>query len=191
MESLIQPNEFPIWYSYRIVGIIEHGKDEMEALQKARKILSEFLRWEIIDSYSTFEEKDTWKEDHWAYDWSHLPAVVIASSPEGSHFIEMQYQHTTEKFRTFFEEIKLLMQYLTPEILMDDAPPPYVSKDIEDRLRHLIVINYFHELSECPRGHFWYLYHEYHAIKGRYDLRCALKTPEGLNTYVIPAYLHY
>ena len=178
-------------YSYRIVGIIEHGEDETEALQKGKKTLKEFLRWEIFDECSTFGKEDTWKEDTWGCDWRHLPAVVLASSPEGRHFIEVLHQHTVEKFREFFEEIKILMPYLTPEILMDDAPPPDVSKDIARRLRHLIIINYFHELSGCPRRHYWYLYHEYGAITGRYDLRHALNTQGGLNAYVIPAYLHF
>ncbi len=176
---------------YNIVGIIVHAKDEKKAFAVAKKTLDEMTKWEIFEYYSTFDEETTWKKDNWDCNWEHLPAVVLASSPEGKHFIEVQLQHAMEKFKELFEEIKSLMPYLTPEILMDDAPPPKVPEDIARRLLHLIVFNYFHELSRCPRGCHWYLCHGYSTITGRYDLKCALKTETGLSAYLVPVGLHY
>ncbi len=177
--------------AHNIVGIIVHAKDEKEAFVEAKKILDEMTKWEIFEYYSTFDEETTWKEDDWKCDWGHLPAAVLASSPEGKYFIETQLQHAMEKFKELFEEIKSLMPYLTPEILTDDAPPPNVPKDIARRLLHLIVVNYFHELSRCPRGYHWYLCHEYRTITGQYHLKWALTARDGLNVYVVPVNLHY
>ncbi len=176
---------------YNIVGIIVHAEDEREAFAGAKKTLDAMMKWEIFEYYSTFDEETTWKKDKWGCDWGHLPNVVLASSPEGKHFIEVQLQHAMQKVKELFEEIKSLMPYLTPEILIDDAPLPDVSKNITRRLLYLVGLNYFHELSRCPRGCHWYLYHEDSTITGRYWLKCALETRDGLNVYVAPVGLHY
>jgi hypothetical protein len=176
---------------YNIIGIIVHAKDEKKAFAEAKKILNKMEELGMFEYYSTFDEETTWKEDDWECDWGHLPAVVLASSPEGKHFIEAQLQHAMEKFRELFEEIKSLMPYLTPELLMHDAPLPDVSEDIAHRLLELICFNYFHELTRCPGGHRWYLYHEYSTITAPRDLKWALEPPAGLKAYVVPVNLHY
>ncbi len=177
---------------YNIVGIIVHAKDGKEAFAIAKKALDAMMKLEMFEYYSTFDEKDTLKEDHWGCDWGHLPAVVLATSPEGKHFIEVKFQHTIEKFKALFEDIKLSMPYLTPEILMDETVPlPEFPRDIAGRLLGLTVMNRYNLMSRGLAGRDWFLCHEYYPITGRYHLRFTMKTRDGLNAYVVPAFLKY
>lgn len=171
-----------------IIRVIVHAKDENEALKKGEDILNELVKKEIFDCYRTFESENG---DEWKGDWSHLSPVVLASSPEGRRFIDVGWQYTVGRFTEALEKIKLVIQYLTPEQMLEETSSEDLPKDIKENIHPSIIRCYFHELSDCVETSSRYLYFEQEPITRERDLEWALIAKEGLNVYVIPADVHY
>jgi len=173
---------------YMLIRIIVHAKDGKQAFTKAENALNELVKGEkFFNYYSTFDSERT----RGSYvDWSHLPPVMLASGPEGKHFIEMGWKHTVEGFMEAFEHVKLAVQYLSPEEIMERIYPKDLPADIKKKINVLCIRVYFEELSDRP-GHPKFLYHEHEPIMSKEDLEFALEPEEGLNVYVIPADIHY
>lgn len=173
---------------HMLIRIIVHAKDEKQAFTKAENALNELVKGEkYFDYYSTFDSERT--RDSYV-DWSHLPTVMLASSPEGKHFIEMGWKHTVEGLMEAFEQVKLAVQYLSPQEIMERRYPKDLPKDTKKKINVLSIRVYFDELGNQP-GNPKFLYHEFEPILSNDDLEFALKPEEGLNVYVIPAYVHY
>jgi len=170
-----------------IIAVIVHAKDQEEAYKKGEDVFERFTEEEnLFDYYMTFEGE----EDDWKGRWSHLPAVVLAQSPEGTDFIEEGWRLTVDGFMDAFEHVKLALQYLSPEEIMERTYPEDLPEDIKRKINVLSIQAYFGELSNRPR-YPKFLYHEQEPILSKRDLESALKPEEGLNVYVIPAYVHY
>lgn len=173
---------------YMLIRIIVHAEDEKQAFIKAKNALDELVKGEkYFDYYSTFDSERT--RDSYV-DWRRLPPVMLASSPKGKHFIEMGWKHTVEGFMEAFEQVKLAVQYLSPEEIMERRYPEGLPEDIKKKINVLCIRVYFQELSDLP-GHPKYLYHDHEPILSNEDLEFALKPEEGLKVYVIPADVHY
>jgi hypothetical protein len=173
-----------------IIRVIVHAKDEEEALKKGKDALDRLTKGEKpFDYYITFES--TKNDDDWKGDWAHLPAVVLASSPEGQHFIQKGWRLTVEGFMEALEKVTLAIQHLTPEELMEETPPANLPEDIKGKMDPSHVRYYFHELSDMEGGYPYFVYSEHEPITSKRDLEFALNPEEGLKAYVIPAYVHY
>jgi hypothetical protein len=173
---------------HMLVRIIVHAKDEKQAFTKAENALNELVKGEkFFDYYSTFDNERT--RDSYV-DWSHLPPVILASSPEGKHFIDVGWQYTVEGFIQAFEQVNLAVQYLSPEEIMERTYPKDLPADIKKKINVLSIRVYFEELGNQP-GYPKYLYDKHEPILSKSDLEFALKPEEGLNVYVIPADVHY
>jgi len=173
---------------YMLIRIIVDAEDEKQAFIKAKNVLNELVDGEkYFDYYSTFDNERT--RDSFV-DWSHLPPVVLANSPDGKHFIERGWEITVEGFMEALERVKLAVQYLSPEEIMERTYPKDLPPDIRKKIDVLCIRVYFEELSDRP-GHPKFLYHEHEPIMSKEDLEFALEPKEGLNVYVVPADVHY
>lgn len=173
---------------YMLIRIIVPAKDERQAFTKAENVLNRLVDGEkFFDYYSTFDNEQT--RDSFV-DWSHLPPVMLANSPEGKNFIERGWEITVEGFMEALEHVKLAVQYLSPEEITERTYPEDLPADIKKKINVLCIRVYFEELSDRP-GYPKYLYHEHEPIMSKDDLEFALKPEEGLNVYVIPADVHY
>jgi len=173
---------------HMLVRIIVHAEDEKQAFGKAEKALNELTKGEkYFDGYATFDNEEI--RDSYV-DWSYLQPVMLASSPNGKHFIEMGWKYTVEGFMEAFEQVKLAVQYLSLEEIMERKYPEGLPEDIKKRINILSIQVYFDELGNQP-GHPKYLYHDHEPILSNEDLEFVLKPEEGLKVYVIPADVHY
>lgn len=173
---------------HMLIRIIVHAEDEKQAFIKAKNALDVLVNGEkYFDYYGTFDSEqipDSYVE------WSRLPPVMLASSPKGKHFIERGWEITVEGFMEALEHVKLAVQYLSPEEIMERTYPKDLPEDIKKKINVLSIRVYFEELSNRP-GYPKYLYHEHEPILSKSDLEFALKPKEGLKVYVIPADVHY
>ena len=174
---------------HMLIRIIVGAEDEKQAFTKAENALNELVKGEkFFDYYGTFDSERI--RDSYV-DWkSHLPPVMLASSPEGKHFIERGWKITVEGFMEALEHVKLAVQYLSPHEIMERIYPKDLPTDIKKKINVLSIRTYFQELSNRP-GYPKYLYHEHEPILSNEDLEFALEPDEGLNVYVIPADVHY
>jgi len=172
---------------YLIIRIIVHAKDKEEAWKKAENALNKLVKKEIFDCYRTFERED---RKGWKGDWTHLPPILLANSPEGKHFIDVGWKYTVEGFTEAFEQVKLAVQYLTLQEIMERTFPEDLSEDIRKKINILSMQVYFSELG-MDSGYPKRLYHDDDPILSNTELEFALKSEKGLNVYVIPVDVHY
>jgi len=173
---------------HMLIRIIVHAEDERQAFGKAEKALNELTKGEkYFDAYSTFDNEETRNS---YVDWSYLQPVMLASSPNGKHFIEKAWENTVKGYMEAFEQVKLAVQYLSLEEIMERKYPEGLPEDIKKRINILSIQVYFDELGNQP-GHPKYLYHDYDPILCKTELEFALKPKEGLKVYVVPADVHY
>lgn len=162
---------------YMLIRIIVDAEDEKQAFIKAKNALDVMVKGEkYFDYYGTFDNE---RIRNSYVDWSHLPPVMLASSPEGKHFIEKGWEITVEGFMDAFEQVKFAVQYLSPEEIMERRYPKDLPEDIKKKINVLSIRVYFEELSNRP-GYPKYLYHEHEPILSKSDLEFALKPKEGL-----------
>ena len=172
---------------YMIIRVIVDAKNEEEALKKGKDSLERFTgEGKHFDYYMTFDREG----NEWKGNWCHLPPVVLASSPEGKHFIDVGWKYTVEGYMEALEYVKLAVQYLSPEEIMERRYPKDLPKDTKEKINVRSIRVYFDELGNQP-GNPKFLYHEFEPIFCEEDLEFALTPKEGLNVYVIPAYVHY
>lgn len=173
---------------YMLIRIIVDAEDENQAFKKTENALKDLVRGEkYFDYYSTFDCERTRNS---YVDWSHLPPVMLASSPEGKHFIEKGWEITVEGLLEALEHVKFAVQHLSPQEIIDRRYPKDLPAEIKKKIDVLCIRVYFEELSDRP-GYPKFLYHEHEPIFCKEDLEFALRPEEGLNVYVIPAEVHY
>jgi len=169
---------------HKLIGIIVHAEDEKEALTRANYALDELTKGERpFDGYSTLDDEQI--RDMWD-----LSPVMLASSPEGKHFIEKGWEITVEGLTEALEHVKLAIQHLSPQEIMERRYPEDLPEDIRKKIDVPYIREYFDDLSDRP-GYRKFLYQEYGGpILNNEDLEFALEPKEGLNVYVVPADVH-
>ena len=170
------------------IGIIVHERDQEEALKKGKEALHELLNAGRLDCYTTFDTIASVSSDG----QHRLPAVILVTDPRAMQFIEDRWQATLNGFMRTYERIKLAIQYLTPEEIMEEATSKNLPEDIENTIEPLYVRSFFYSIGNIEGGYFTFLYFGQKAITKKSHLNSYL-TPEkkGLNVYVVPARVEY
>jgi len=172
--------------SYGMVTVIVHAKDEEEAFKKGKNALIEIAEERDHDSYITFdcekERLEEWEVDPAYFD---LPPVLLASSSRGMELIERGWQYMAGIFMDALKEVKLAVEFLTPEEIMEEVVPKYLPEEIHVSL--FCIRDRFLEVGGEGKVYLKELYFETRPITSRKSLNSALTPREGLRTYVIPA----
>jgi hypothetical protein len=168
-----------------IVRVIVHAKDEEEAFKKGKEALNEIAEGTASGVYITYDSKELL--DEWKVDPNNLPPVVLASTFKGKQLIEEGWQFMVDIFMHALERIKLAVQYLTPEQIMEEDSQENLSEEIKARIRPSGIREDFREVGGVGENIFKLLYFESRPITSRRALERALYPGEGLKAYLIPA----
>ena len=165
--------------------IIVHAKNEKEALKKGKEALNKIAEETGGAIYITFDSKELL--DDWEVARKNLPPVLLASSFKGTQLIAEGWQLMVDIFMRAFERIKLAIEYLTPEQIMEEVFAENLSKKIRAKIGPSCIREDFLEVGGEKKGTFKFLYFESCPITSRGDLESALNPEAGLKAYVIPA----
>jgi len=167
-----------------LVRVIVNTKDEEEALRKGKEALDKIAESTASGIYITFESKellDEWKVDQ------NLPPVLLASSFKGMQLIAEGWQFMVDIFTDALERIKIAVQYLSPEEIMEEAPLTNLPEEIEPKISPSGIREDFREVGGAGENIFKLLYFNAYPVLSRKDLERTLNPGEGLKAYVIPA----
>lgn len=172
------------------IMVIVHAKDEEEALKKGENALDKITKeGNLFDSYSTLEGEEI--DDVWGSNGTNLPGVLLASSPEGQHFIEVGWRLTVKAFMDALERVKLAIEYLTPVQIMEESLPPHLPMPVIEKIYPHIRYNFYKVGDQVGDHTKNYLFFENEPITSERNLEFARNPQAGLKAYLIPADIHY
>lgn len=171
-----------------LVSVIVHAKNEEEALKRGKEALDKIAEGTASGIYITFESKELLEE--WKVD-QNLPPVLSVSSFKAMQLIEEGRQFMVDIFIDALEKVKLAVQYLTPEQIMEEDSLENLSEEVKTRISPSCIREHFREVGGEGENIFKLLYFESWPITSRRSLNSALTPREGLRVYVIPAAIPY
>jgi len=170
---------------FLIVRVIVNAKDEEEALRKGKEALNEIAERTASGVCITYDSKELL--DEWKVDPNNLLPVLLASSFKGRQLIEEGWQFMVDIFMDALERIKIAVQYLSPEEIMEEAPLTNPLEEIEPKISPSGIREDFREVGGAGENIFKLLYFNAYPVLSRKDLERTLNPREGLRAYVIPA----
>lgn len=170
---------------FLIVRAIVHAEGEEEALRKGKEALNEIAGRTASGVYITYDSKELL--DEWKVDPNNLPPVLLASSFKAMQLIEEGWQFMVDIFIDALEKVKLAVQYLTPEQIMEEDSQENLSEEIKAKISPSSIREEFREVGGVGENIFKLLYFESRPITSRRGLNFALNPEKGLRAYVIPA----
>jgi hypothetical protein len=174
---------------YRVIRIIVHAKSENEALKKAKRALHSLAtEKKVFDQYKTLDDEEYWKEREDLR--KDLLIAVLARHPQGVKLIEDGWQATVREFLSAFEVVKLAVQHLTPEEIMEGILPRNLSLDLKKKFPNPLIRYQFKVVGDQSAGAFTWLYYQDMPLTTRRDLDRVLKPKMGMEAYVVPADVH-